>query len=102
MKCVQKLHWSWPPGVNPIHFSQWINDLPEYQKEECLAGIQRQEKMRQKAVDQGDMIISESEYIWKDAETAAKGKGIDEVWEKYWNRWQAETQAILTITYEEK
>lgn len=102
MAVKQKFQWSWPHGVTPVHFEQWIETLPEVEKQECLAGISNQLKFRQEAIDRGDMILGDSEYIWKDEETASKGKGIDEVWERYWRRWQAETQAILTVTYEDK
>ena len=101
MTVLQKFEWTWPPGVKPISFIEWIESLPNDEKQECLDGMARQHSMRQQAIDRGDMVITDNGYIWKDEETAKRGKGIDEVWEKYWRRWQKETQATFSMTYEE-
>ena len=102
MTVLQKFDWSWPQGATPVSFDDWIENLPNDQKQECLSGVKSQHEIRQQAIDRGDMILTTQGYIWKDAETAQRGKGIDPVWEKYWLRWQKETQATFTMTYEEK
>lgn len=102
MTVVQKFNWVWPPGTTHIEFEDWIAALPNHEKEECLSGIQNQVKMRQEAIDRGDMIMTNEGYVWKDAETAQRGKGIDSVWEKYWLRWQEETGVIFSTTFEEE
>ena len=102
MTVVQKFHYTWPPGVKQITFGNWINELPEPDKTECLTGAACQNKMRQEAIDRGDMIITDNGYIWKDAEAAKRGKGINDVWEKYWLRWQSETGVIFSVTFEEE
>jgi hypothetical protein len=94
----QKFHWYWPPGVTPVSINEWANTLSEAEKLEWVNGRARQHEMRQQAIDRGDMILLEGEYVWKDKETASRGKGIDEVWEKYWLRWQAETGVIFSST----
>jgi hypothetical protein len=102
MRLKQTFRWEWPPGVTPIQFDVWIDMLPPDERIECLQGKRRQEEMRQQAIDEGRMIIVNDGYEWKDAETQKQSKGIDDVWERYWLCWQAETGAKLIQTFENK
>ena len=36
-------------------------------------------------------------YIWKDAETERINKPHDPIWQKYWDRWQAETGSTCIL-----
>ena len=79
--------------VLPINL--WVEKtLSKNEQKKFQVALERQLKYRQEAIDRGDLIVippSKGEindhYVWKDADTATKGKPYDEEWLEFWNRY---------------
>lgn len=91
MTVRQKFIYEWPPGSTRIEFRSWIDTLPQDEQDEYWLGRKNGDALRQKAIDEGWMVIGQSEYIWTDKAAFIKNKENDPIWEKYWRRWQKET-----------
>lgn len=106
MPTIQKFNFSWPEGVEPVNFRQWVNNLSPAERLEFDLAEERQQEIRKQKEDQGKLTVSESiespAHIWADAESAAARTLSDPVWERYYKRYLDETKTILTITYEEQ
>lgn len=96
---IQKVYWTWPEGTTEISFEDWIEALPENEKQECLAAIESQRALRQAAVDRGDLILADEGDVWKDAATSEQGKEVDDVWYEYWTRWQNEVGVVFSTEF---
>lgn len=85
-----------------ITFLTWLDRLPAEQQEEYAAAKGRQQAYRQQAIDKGDMEIGpDGVYIWKDQETANRGKPQDPIWAKYHDRWAEECAIVTEMITEE-
>jgi len=102
MAVAHRFNYSVPEGKKFIQFEDWVKTLSSAEQTDFYASKQRQEAYRQEAIDRGDMIrdfssvdpknpASQPLYVWKDEETARKGKPFDPTWKEYWNRYLAET-----------
>jgi hypothetical protein len=102
MAVAHKFTYSVPEGKEFIRFEDWVLTLTESEQAEFSASKQRQEALRQEAIDCGDMVRdftnvdpkdpkSQPVYVWKDEETAKRGKPFDQTWKDFWNRYLAET-----------
>jgi hypothetical protein len=90
---------------------EWVKTLIDADQTEFYQSEIRQFNYRQEAIDRGDMIVDPDnpvewfpgqdlpnpKYIWKDEETAAKGKEHDEIWLHYWNRYLAECNVKFEV-----
>lgn len=108
MAIAHKFNYSVPEGKQFIRFEDWVLTLSDSEQTEFLAAKERQEAYRQQAIDHGDMIrdfssvdpndpTSQPVYVWKDEETARKGKPFDIVWKDFWNRYLKETEIEFDI-----
>ena len=89
MNVRQTWQWKNRDGRDVIDLNQWAQHLPQEQAEEYQASVQRQFQLRQEAIDREDMHIDPDTgfYVWKDMQTANKGKFNDPVWDKYWQKY---------------
>jgi hypothetical protein len=102
MAVAHQFNYSVPEGQTFIRFEDWVLTLSATEQAEFQASKQRQEAYRQEAIDRGDMIrdfsgvdptdpTSQPVYVWRDEETARKGKPFDPIWKNFWNRYLEET-----------
>jgi hypothetical protein len=92
----------WGEGSSQLELDDWVRTLPEDQQQEFILAQTRQLQYRKNAIDEGKMYIEkDGSYVWKDSETAKQGKGYDETWLHFWNRWLEETKAKFYIKEEE-
>lgn len=87
-----------PEGKPLISIHQWILTLPIEQQQEFAIANANQLQFREESIARGDLIVDSSAandadvnaspvYVWKDAETAERGKTTDPVWIEYWNKY---------------
>jgi hypothetical protein len=102
MSVTHQFKYTAPEGKPFISFDMWVAYLPGPEQTEFHAARKRQEAYRQQAIDCGDLVrdfsaidpkdpSSQPTYVWKDEETARRGKAQDDTWKSYWNRYLAET-----------
>jgi hypothetical protein len=100
MAIRQEFVFTPPPGKEFIDINIWARDLPDLERQEWLAAVDRQLGIRQKAIDQAALKVDDSNpklhsYVWDEEAIKHKPpmeyKPYDEVWIKYWNRYLEET-----------
>jgi hypothetical protein len=90
------------PEDKIISMDDWIATLPNDQQEEFYQARKRQLARRQKAIDNGHLIVVEDGYAWTDQETfKKKSHGVDRIWYSYFHRWLIETNQEFTETITE-
>ena len=92
--------YSWPPGVTPMTFDQWIHNLSEQEKKDFSEAKQRQIAYRTDAIKNGQMTIDNGTYVWRDQTAAAQNKPTDDTWYQYFKRYLDETNTIFQIEEE--
>jgi hypothetical protein len=92
--------YRWPPGVDPVTFDAWIQNLNAEEKTEFFSARQRQISYRTQAIEQRLMDIDNGTYVWKDQEAAVQNKPTDETWYRYFKRYLDETGTIFDIEEE--
>ena len=97
MPIFSKFIYIWPEGTNPIDFPPWIDTLTQAEQDEFRLADIRQKEFRKLVVDQGNLTVTDTGYVWKDQEALAVNKPHDPTWDLYWTRWQKETGAQFTI-----
>ena len=97
MPILSKFIYTWPPGVPQIKFYPWIATLSQEEQDEFRLADIRQKEFRQEVINQGQLIVNDTGYVWKDQEALAVNKPHDPTWDLYWTRWQKETGAQFTI-----
>lgn len=106
MATIQKFNYSWPEGVTPTNFGDWVNELSPAERLEFDLAEARQIEIRKQKEDQGKLQVGDStaspQHIWEDEASAKAGVFSDPVWERYYKRYLDETKTILTITFEEQ
>lgn len=106
MSTIKKFTYSWPDGVTPVNFMDWVTELSPAERLEFDLAEARQLEIRKQKEDQGQLQVSTSvespQYVWQDEESAKTGVLSDPVWDRYYKRYLDETKTILTITYEEQ
>ena len=106
MPTIKKFNYTWAAGVPPVNFMAWVNALSPAERLEFDLADARQTELRQYHQDQGTLVIGESleapQHVWQDKELAETGNKSDPVWTRYFDRYLAETNTTLTITYEEQ
>jgi len=87
-----------------ISLQEWVATLNGYEQELFRQADMRQVKHRQNAIDKGDMIIDSvtKDYVWRDIETAKKGKPTDRVWLEFWNRYVDECNLVTGTKFKEE
>ena len=91
----------WEEDGIPLELEDWITTLSVEEQAEFYKAQERQIELRKQVIDEGKMYIEkDGSYVWKDDETAKQGKGYDETWLHYWNRWLKETKAKFYIKEE--
>ena len=97
MPILSKFVYTWPDGITPIIFVDWVNTLSKKEQDEFQLADIRQKEFRKIVVDQGNMQITDNGYIWKDKDALNIGKPTDPTWQIYWTRWINETGVQFTI-----
>jgi hypothetical protein len=87
-----------------ITWYEWIATLNENEQAKFRRAETRQFKFRQDAIDRGDMIIDPktNDYVWRNKETAKKGKPTDGVWLEFWNRYLTECNIQFESKFKEE
>ena len=101
MAVAQRFIFEWPNGVKPVQLFEWVEMLSREDQQLWKEARQRQENIRQEAIDANRMHLGKKEYIWKDDREAIVGKLNDPLWEQMWNRYLQETQTQFKVVYEE-
>lgn len=84
-----------------LELEEWVATLPTEEQKDFYEARERQLEYRKQAIDEGKMYIEkDGSYVWKDSEAATQGKGYDETWLYYWDRWLKETKAKFYIKEE--
>jgi hypothetical protein len=89
------------PGFEPTTFESWLLKLPTEEQERYRAARSRADALRQKAIDEERMIITEDGYVWKDQSSVRIGKENDDECMNFYTRFNAETGQIRTGIYKE-
>lgn len=92
MKTKQKFIQQTVDGRPYVSFHQWKTTLSPQDLFELQQAESRQFAYRDEAIARGDMYIDSTDgsYVWKDEETAQRGKMTDDVWYDYFERWRRE------------
>jgi hypothetical protein len=91
-----------PEGKPLVNIHQWAAGLTIEEQQEFALANERQLQLREEAIARGDLVVDSSAsneadvnaspvYVWKDAETAERGKEADPKWIAFWERYLAET-----------
>ena len=89
------------PGFEPILFSDWLSKLPAEEQQRYHAARVRADALRQRAIDEGRMVITEDGYVWKDQSAFSIGKENDDECIDFYTRYNAETGIIQTGIHKE-
>ena len=94
----------------PKSIDEWVTTLSAEEQQKYNEADLRQRKYRQDAIDRGDLILIPGKfttpddldsYVWKDEETAKRGKRWDPEWLEFWNRYTSECKVKLEIVSSE-
>ena len=97
MPILQQFKYTWPPGAPQIKLYPWIATLSQEEQDEFRLADIRQKEFRQEVINQGQLIVNDTGYVWKDQDTLNTGKPTDPTWQIYWTRWIHETGVQFTI-----
>lgn len=102
MPVRHEFKYTGPDGKPAVPFTDWLQTLTESERQEYLAAQERQLTIRQDYVDSGALIVDDCDpenhgYVWSDSEAAKINKPNDPVWQKYWDRYIAETGTVFEI-----
>jgi len=102
LSLIQKFNYKSPEGKF-INLEDWLVTLPINEQEEFRRAKERQLVRRQRAIDNGHLILDkEGYYVWIDEKTfSKKNHGTDRVWLSYHFRWLKETNQEFIQTTEE-
>jgi hypothetical protein len=89
------------PGFEPILFSDWLSKLPAEEQQRYHAARVQADALRQQAIDEGRMVITEDGYVWKDQSAFSIGKENDDECMDFYARYNAETGIIQTGIHKE-
>jgi hypothetical protein len=89
------------PGFETILFSDWLSKLPAEEQQRYHAARVRADALRQQAIDEGRMVITEDGYVWKDQSAFSIGKENDDECMDFYTRYNAETGIIQTGIHKE-
>jgi hypothetical protein len=99
MPTLSKFIYTWPEGTTPITFEAWIETLSKEEQDEFRLADIRQKEFRKMVVDQGNLVVTNDGYVWKDKDAEKVNKPHDPTWDLYWGRWITETGVVFTIEY---
>jgi hypothetical protein len=88
-------------GSKFISLDQWAATLTEDEQEEFRQADKRQKEYRAIVVEQGNLVVENNSYIWRDELAEQISKPYDPTWLDYWNRWQVETTSTCRINRKE-
>jgi len=89
------------PGFAPVTFDEWLSKLPAKEQERYHAARLRADALRQKAIDEGRMIITDDGYVWKNQSSFGIGKENDDECMNFYTRFNAETGIVQTGIHKE-
>lgn len=101
MPILQTWVVKYPPGVTPVLFADWLGTLPLEEQQRYHTARCRADVKRQKAIDEGRMIITTNGYVWKDELSLLTGKEQDDECMSFYDRFNAETGRTQTELYKE-
>ena len=90
-----------PPGTELVTFLDWLLKLPIEEQQRYHAARIRADALRQQAIDEGLMIITDDGYVWRDQVAFRVGKQNDVECMEFYTRYNAETGIIQTGTQKE-
>jgi hypothetical protein len=102
MPLVEKFTIETTPGIEPISFSEWLDQLPPGEKDRYYTASARNDAHRNEAIAAGLMIVvpGTSEYTWRDDAAKAQGKTNDLECMEFYDRFNADTGRKLVTTIE--
>lgn len=90
MAIVHEFRFTPAPGTTLIKISAWADTLPADQKTEFYAAEQRHIAAKAQSISQGNLVVEQGKYVWKDAAAAQQNIPMDPVWLRYFNRYLSE------------
>jgi hypothetical protein len=96
-----KFEWYTTDGSPFISIEDWIKTLSVNEQTEFYNADRRQKSHRQEKINEGNLIVSSDNYVWKDEQAETVNKENDPIWLTYWDRWQIETSSSCRIIREE-
>ena len=105
MPVYQTFTYTWPEGVTPMTWWEWIETLSVEEQLKVRESEKRQHAFRDVVYQNGNLTVGTEEphqYVWKDTEAFKTYKPNDPEWLKFQLRYQAETQTTIHTEIVEK
>ena len=105
MPVYQTFTYTWPEGVTPMTWWEWIETLSVEEQLKVRESEKRQHAFRDIAIANGNLAFDNDEarsYIWKDTEAHIINKPNDPEWLEFQFRYHAETQTTIHTNIVEK
>jgi|688.fasta_scaffold627586_2 hypothetical protein len=99
MPILQQFKYTWTPGATQIKFYPWLATLSQEEQDEFRLADLRQKEFREEVINQGQLIVNDTGYIWKDQDALNTGEPTDPTWQIYWTRWINETGVQFTTEH---
>lgn len=109
MSIVHEFKYTVAEGYSWIELDDWVNNLPDAERQEFRDAERRQREFRSQAIADGRLVLDESHlgdhrqpgdqprYVWSDPETAKQNKPEDIIWRQYFDRWMAENGISIEV-----
>jgi hypothetical protein len=101
MSIEWQFEWFTTDGGPFISLQDWIKTLSAEEQIEFYDADRRQKSNRQEKINEGNLIVDGSNYIWKDEQAETVNKENDPIWSEYWVRWQIETTSSCRMIRKE-
>jgi hypothetical protein len=88
-------------GSSFISLDEWIATLTQEEQEIYKAADLRQKQYRQEKINEGNLVVLEDSYVWKDSGAEKINKLLDPIWSEYFDRWQQETKSGVRMERQE-
>jgi hypothetical protein len=99
------IHWKWvwftTDGSPFISIEDWVDTLSIEDQNRYRDANIRQKAYRQEKINEGNLVVADDGYIWKDETAEVINKVNDPIWLEYWDRWQIETSSRWRMVREE-
>ena len=96
-----KFEWFTTDGSPFISIDEWVATLSIEDQNRYRDANIRQKTYRQEKVNEGNLVVADDDYIWKDETAENINKENDPIWLEYWDRWQVETSSSCRMVKEE-
>ena len=95
-----KFEWFTTDGSPFISIDEWVATLSIEDQNRYRDANIRQKTYRQEKVNEGNLVVADDDYIWKDETAENINKENDPIWLEYWDRWQVETSSSCRMVKE--